>query len=253
MRCSRRTRSVLACIALGVPLALGCTVPMPRVSPGVAPQTMGLTDAERQRVLGYQPAAQAPARPALRLPATIALAEVGGTQPYCGRNTDVPPPATVRLVQRDRFPSDKQLERLADLPQMRAAIRLDTRAIHGETTVAALRRLARAQRADLLLLYSFETISDDTDHALLATLFTLGVAPNHSAHADAGGTAVLIDANTGYLYGFAEPEAAAAQLANAHTVDEAEDDTRNRAQRRAFAQLVDHFEKAWAQVVYEYR
>jgi hypothetical protein len=59
----------------------------------------------------------------------------------------------------------------------------------------------------------------------------------------------MFDVRTGYVYGLAELTAKESQYANLWTSQSAVDNTRLRAERKAFEQLLDEFEKTWKGVV----
>lgn len=215
-------------------------------------RAVGLTDAERRRILGDE-TVPASAAPAIHFPAVIVVAEVGSNGP-CLPGPQQSGPLAMHLITRDDFPRDEHLARLRALPEILAAKTLDPRGIsRGAVTAESLRAAARAQRADLLLVYTFATFAELNDKAELASLATLGLAPTTVAKGRTVVEAVLIDARTGYLYGLARAEDDAAQLANLYTADEAEEDARSRAERRAFERLLADFPNAWQRLVSEYR
>lgn len=248
----RRVTLILA-VVVG-PVVFGC-MSVPRSSSIPADLSVaGLTDAERQRILRYRGAAPGDPAPSLRFPAVIAVAEVTGGYEYGHSGEARQPAAAFQVVTHDTFAKEKHLDALRRLPEVLAVRPLDHR-IYGARALTAseLRQAAHAQRADLLLLYTFDGVSQAETHLGGVALVTLGLLPTSTADAEATCHALLIDTRTGYLYGMAAARDDATQLANVWTEHEAADDTLRRAQRRAFEKLVDAFPRAWDEVRLRYR
>jgi hypothetical protein len=62
----------------------------------------------------------------------------------------------------------------------------------------------------------------------------------------------LIDVRTGYIYGLVEATSQEKQIASSWTSQDAVDQSRQRAERKAFVQLIDEVEKTWGKVLAEY-
>ena len=116
-----------------------------------------------------------------------------------------------------------------------------------------LRLAAASLKADLLLVYSFDTTYriDGRDIGPLG-LITLGFLPINEAIVTTTASAALFDVRTGYVYGLAEATARETRAASAWTSQDAADDARVKAERRACAQLMDEVEVAWGRIVAEH-
>lgn len=224
------------------PAVFGCTPPS-KQRVGADLRGAGLTDAERQRVLGYADASATEARPAVRFPTAIALAEVTSDGGGVG----------FQMRSRADFPTRRQLDRLRELRGVSDAFVIDPRAApRSGTHAATLRRLADRAGADVLMLYTFDGESQIAGRSDLLALFSLGLAPSAVAEARTTARAVLLDTRTGYVYGLAEASLQEGELANMQGEFDAVDDALEKAERRAFAKLMDRFPPAWHEMVLRY-
>lgn len=111
-----------------------------------------------------------------------------------------------------------------------------------------LRDAAASLHADMLLLYTFDTVFR-TDKAIpAADVLTLGLMPDRSERVTTTASALLMDTRTGFIYATLEATARQNQLANAWSSADAADDARVRAERQAFDELVAQFEPTWHRV-----
>lgn len=117
---------------------------------------------------------------------------------------------------------------------------------------APLRSAALALRADILLVYTFDTTFHTRDMAAPLTVVTLGLAPDQTTSVVSTASAVLLDCRTGYVYGVAEATEERHALAAAWTNESAVDGSRRAAEAAAFDKLVDELAKTWTGVVREH-
>ena len=115
-----------------------------------------------------------------------------------------------------------------------------------------LRDAAARMHADLLLVYTLDTTFVVEDKAAPLSVVTLGLSPNQHAKVVCTASALLLDTRNGYLYGVAEATDRQGQLASAWTSNAAVDQTRRRAETKAFTKLVGELEKTWTGVVGTY-
>jgi len=115
-----------------------------------------------------------------------------------------------------------------------------------------LRQAAAKLHADILLIYTLDTVfSVDNDLAPLSVI-TLGLSPNEKARVRSTASAVLMDTRNGYIYGVMESSAHGDQLANSWTSEAAVDQVRRRVETEAFDDLVGELERLWPQIVQQY-
>ncbi|MHC4572723.1 MAG: hypothetical protein ACYS76_01095, partial [Planctomycetota bacterium] len=103
---------------------------------------------------------------------------------------------------------------------------------------------------DLLLVYTLNTVFRVKDHDIGPLgIITLGFLPNHEAQVTTTAAAVLFDVRTGFTYGLAEATARRKQFTSVWTSSDAVDDSRRKAETRAFEELLDDFAVTWKGVV----
>lgn len=187
-------------------------------------------------------------KPASAYPATIAVARLqsGGYYSHTVRSYGT---GSFGVVTTRDVETDEQFERVASLPGVAGLAPMNrlvlTNRIENEKD---LREAAATLQADMLLLYTFDTVFDTGTTVPALGVITLGLFPNKEARVTSTASAVLIDTRTGYVYAVCEATNKAEQLANAWSSGDAVDDARRRAERRAFEALVGEFENAWPNV-----
>lgn len=192
-------------------------------------------------------------RPAAGFPASIAVARVqdAGYRSMTIRNAYGQ--GMVTLVTVRDVETDEQFEHLASMPMVRGIAPLNrlvvTRAIND---MHDLRTSAAEVQADMLLLYTFDTVFKTETNVPAMGVLTLGLFPDREARVTSTASAVLVDTRTGYVYGLAESTDDTAQPANAWTSRAAVDQSRRRAERRAFEDLVGQLETMWSGVISTY-
>lgn len=115
-----------------------------------------------------------------------------------------------------------------------------------------LRHAAALLHADVLLIYTLDTVFHVSDEAVPLSVITLGLSPNRSVHATTTASAVFMGTHNGYIYGTAEATARNDRLSSAWTDGEAIDAARRRTETEAFEQLVGSLESTWSQIVRQY-
>jgi hypothetical protein len=204
-----------------------------------------LTDADIQKILDRRPVSPFPAimgyvrlqSPGYR---SYSFASYGR-----GRYSVVP--------TRD-IEADEDFQRLGDLPMMGDVVPLGRALIPQKLDSHKQLRLSAAQlHADLLLVYTLDTAFRVKDHDIGPLgVITLGFLPNHEARITTTASAVLFDVRTAYVYGLVEATEYEEQMASAWTADEAVEEARKRAERRAFEKMLDEFTLTWKGTVEEY-
>ncbi len=76
--------------------------------------------------------------------------------------------------------------------------------------------------------------------------------PTKEAKVTLTASAGLFDVRTGYVYGLAEATAQEKQIASSWNSEDAVDQSRQRAERKAFDQLLSEIEGTWGKVLREY-
>ena len=215
-------------------------------------RALGITELSQDELTEPAIARRLAVRPAADFPATIAVVRVQdrGYRSYSTRSYGTGEFTIV--TERDIEPEDS-FDRIAAMTQVQGVAPLNRLILseHFKST-EDLRWAAAQLQADMLLLYTLDT-SFDLEHTIAPlAVFTLGLFPEEQARVSSTASAALLDTRTGYVYGLAESTSHTSQLANSWTSSAAVDQSRRRAERRAFEDLLGEIEGMWAGVANDY-
>jgi hypothetical protein len=193
------------------------------------------------------------ARPAAGIPASIAAVRVQAPQ-YRSYHTEreggVYGSGRYSVVTVKEVEDDADLERLAKLPDVGGFITINRLLIPARLeSDRELREAAARLKADMLLLYTFDTSFHDNDASVALNVITLGLSPTRRIFVHVTASALLIDTRTGFIYAALEANEQRKVLTNAWESRESADRARQDAERAAFKGLVAEFEKNWPRVV----
>lgn len=240
-----RYRALIWTCILSPMLLWGCGQAYITPARGISMAT--LTDADqdiRERML-RKPASPFPAR------LVMVRAQAPGYRSYRSESYGR---GRYSIVTARDIEHDEDMQRLKSLPMITGVAALNRMVIPSTLeTDKELRLGAASLKADLLLVYSIDTTFRiaERDFGPLR-LISLGMLPTKEAKVTATASAALFDVRTGYVYGLAESTAQERQVASSWTRRQVVDEARQRAERKAFEQMLDEFEKMWRQVVEEY-
>jgi hypothetical protein len=237
----RHVTGVLS-IVLALFAATGCAR---YVTPGAGVALPALADTDIKELLDRKPTASFPARLAtarVQAPGYRSLTNQGYGS---GRYTVV----TTRDVERDG-----DFERLGRLPMV-AGVGPLNRLLLPPTldSFKELRLAAASLRADMLLIYTFDTSFHVGGSAVPPlSVMSLGVLPLHEAVVTTTASAVVYDVRTAFVYGLADATARESQMTSLWTSRSAVDDARLRTEAQAFERLMAELEKTWIGIVAEH-
>ena len=204
-----------------------------------------LTDADIQEILDRKPASPFPA-----IMAYVRLQSPGyrsySFQSYGrGRYSVVP--------TRD-IETDEDFKKLANLPMISDVVPLSQVLIPQNLNSHKQLRISAAQlHADLLLVYTLDTVFRIKDHDIGPLgIISLGFFPNREARITTTASAVIFDVRTAYVYGLVEATEYEKQMASTWTAHEAVEDARKKAERKAFEKLLEEFTMTWKIIVEKY-
>jgi len=212
---------------------------------GITPQQQEeMTDGVILEAMQRKPAASFPARIA------VARLQAPGYRSYSGYGYGT---GAVTLQMNRDVESEEDFDRLAELNQIAGIAPLNRLVIPSQVRSVDDLRVAAAQvKADMLLVYTFDTkFGVETIVPVLGTI-TLGLFPSEESRVNSTCSLALIDVRTGYIYGLGEASAKAQQLASGWTSRTAVDQSRRRAEQQAFSTAVDEFVSLWSGIVNEY-
>ena len=214
-------------------------------------RALGITADEQSELTEASIARELARRPAASFPATIAAVRVQarGYRSYSmsGYNYGSYSVVTLRDIEEEA-----DLDRLRALPMVRGIVPLNRLVIHDLEDEEDLRQAASRVQADLVLIYTMDTKFGVESIVPALGVITLGLFPNDEARVQSTASAAIVDTRTGFVYALAESSAEADQLANAWTSRDAVDQSRRRAERKAFEGLVDELTRLWKGIAESY-
>jgi hypothetical protein len=146
--------------------------------------------------------------------------------------------------------SESDLAQIRSLPQVNEVISLNRLLIpQNLNNIDELREAASNLKADLVLVYTFDTIFFDEDKARVLSTITLGFSPNRRITATTTVSALLIDTRTGYIYSAYESTAKDTKTASVWGSREAADEARLETEKKAFEMLLSEIVSAWSRVI----
>jgi len=216
-------------------------------------RALGITPGEQAGLTEHDIARELERKPAASFPAGVAVVRVQANGYRSHTNRNAWNSGRFSLISERDAESEIDLNRLAELPMLRGLVRLNRLVIENRIeTEEDLRKAAARVQADMLLLYTFDTRFSVKNTVPFLDTISLGILPNKEANVTATVSAVLMDTRTGYIYTLAEASDTQKQLANAWTSSDAVDESRIRAESRAFAKLVDELTTSWTTLVRAY-
>ncbi|MEA2735478.1 MAG: hypothetical protein QOE14_1929 [Humisphaera sp.] len=155
---------------------------------------------------------------------------------------------TLRDIEK---PAD--LQRINALPQVRGVAPLNRLVIPAVlNSDYELRAAAARMHADILVLYTIDTVFHETDRTTPLSVVTLGATITKRLRILSTASAALLDTRTGYVYGLSEGSGEREELQNAYKTDEEVDLIRRDAETEAFKGLVSELETTWKMVLAEH-
>lgn len=150
--------------------------------------------------------------------------------------------------------TDDDFQKIRDLPSVKSIAPL-TRLLlpPNANSIEDLRKPAASLKTDLLLIYSIDT-SFNVEGTSLGplSLISLGFIPNKKASVTSTVSGALVDVRTGYIYGTSEATANEQQRTTVWSTHLAIDNARMIAEKRAFGDFIESFEKLWQDVIEQY-
>lgn len=192
-------------------------------------------------------------KPLAQFPTTLAIVRVQAPdyRSYSTRNTSGGGGYAV-LTRRD-IETDDDIAHIAALPQVRTTVAVTQLLVPNELRGSEdLRKVAAQLHADMLLVYTLDTVFEAADHGGPVTLVTLGILPTTIESVDTTASAVVLDMRTGYLYGTAEASSRDSHVTSAWWTQAAIDASRKKTEHEAFAKLLGELDTTWRGIVAEY-
>ena len=193
------------------------------------------------------------AKPAAGFPAGIAAVRVQ-TSNYRSFNTEreggVYGSGRYSVITVKDVEDDADLERLQRLPNVGGLISISPLLLPKNLqSEISLREAAARLKADMLLLYTFDTTFHENDSSVTLSVISLGILPMQKVSVHVTASALVIDTRTGFIYAALEANEKRQLRSNAWESDESADRARRDAEKAAFKSLVGEFEKNWPKIV----
>ncbi|MHC4755104.1 MAG: hypothetical protein ACYTBP_08155 [Planctomycetota bacterium] len=191
--------------------------------------------------------------PTATFPVTMAVARVREPASYYKNNT--------RFFERNyKFVYVRDVERnedftqIEDMPLIIRLAPLNRLLVPGElSSDEDLRKAAQRLQTDMILVYSIKTEFRDSDKSSSLSVVTLGLSPTLNVQAISTVSALVMDTNTGYIYGTAEATAKQNKTAAHLTSKDAFEELRLIAERQAFEMFLEQFENVWKQIARQHK
>ena len=214
-------------------------------TPGGSVQLSQLADSDINELMSKKPAASFPAN------ISVARVQAPGYQSYkvnsfgTGRYSVI----TTREVE-----SDDDFIRLSKLPQLAGIAPLNRILLPVDLdSVKALREASARLKADILLIYTFDTTFHAGEQKFAPlNVISLGFLKNKQVTVTTTVSAAFFDVRTEYLYGLSEATAQEVKAASVWSTSDAVDDLRINTEKAAFQKLVPEIEKTWLGIVSQY-
>lgn len=193
------------------------------------------------------------AKPEAGFPAGIAAVRVQASR-YRNYNTEreggVWGQGRYSIVTVKEVEEDADIQRIAKLPQVGGLITISTLLLPAQLeSDREIREAAARLKADMVLLYTFDTSFHDNDSLVALNVVTLGLSPTRRVFVRVAASALVIDTRTGFIYAALEANEKRQTISNAWESRQSADRARRDAEKAAFKSLVGELEKNWPKIV----
>lgn len=193
------------------------------------------------------------AKPAAAFPAAIAAVHVQ-TSDYRNYYTEqeggVYGHGCYSVVTAKDVEDDADLERLGKLPNVGGLISISPLLLPKNLqSEISLREAASRLKADMLLIYTFDTTFHENDSSVTLSVLSLGILPMQKVSVHVTVSALVIDTRTGFIYAALEANEKRQLRSNTWESEESADRARRDAEKAAFKSLVGEFDKNWPKIV----
>ena len=193
------------------------------------------------------------AKPAAVFPASIAAVRVQAPRYrsyFTEREGGVYGDGRYCVITVKEVEDDSDLDGISRMPDVGGLISI-SRLLLPQTLKSdrELREAAARLKADMLLLYTFDTSFHNNDESVALNVITLGLSPTRRVFVHVAASALVIDTRTGFIYAALESNEKRDVRTNAWESRETADRARRDAEKAAFKTLAGEFEKNWSKIV----
>lgn len=229
-------------IAVLLTLIMGCAS---YTTPGEAVQLGDLAEADINELMAQKPSAA--------FPANIAVARVQASG-YQSRNVSSYGVGRYSVVTTREVETEEDFDRLSKLPHVSGIAPLSRLLLPTHLdSVRSLRDASARLKADILIIYSFDTSFHAGEQKLAPlNVISLGFLKNKEIAVTTTVSAAFFDVRTEYLFGLCESTAKESKHASVWGSSAAVDDLRVSTEKAAFQKLLPEIEKTWNAIIKEY-
>ncbi len=190
---------------------------------------------------------------AISFPANIAIARIQSPN-YRSYGTQTFGTGRYSLVTTREVETAADFDRLISMVQVRGVAPLNKILLPEKLeTIKALRTAAARLKADVLLIYTFDSsFQVGAQKYAPLNLISLGFLKNKEVSVTTTATAALFDVRTEFLYGIAEATEKQSKNASVWSNEATVDELRISAEKQAFTKLVPEIEQVWSSIVSEH-
>jgi hypothetical protein len=212
------------------------------VTPGAGVDLARLGDADIKELMANEPAA--------KFPANVAVARIQAPNYHSYRNESYGTGRYSVVTTRD-VETEEDFHSIAALPMVAGVAPMNRLLLPAQLdTVKALRTAAARLKADILLVYTFDTtFRVGAQKYRPLNVIALGFLNNKEVIVTTTASAAMFDVRTEFLYGLAEASARESKSASVWSSSDTVDDLRVVTERKAFELLLPEIQKTWAGVV----
>ena len=214
-------------------------------TPGGSVSLSEMADPEINEILATEPAAS--------FPVNIAVARVQAPH-YQSYRVNSYGTGRYSVVTNREVETEEDFEKISHLPQVSAVGPLNRILLPERLdSINALRGAAARLKADVLLIYTFDTTfhAGEQKFAPLNAI-SLGFLKNKEVTVTTTASAAIFDVRTEYLYGLAEATQRESKWASVWGTSSVIDDLRILTERHAFEGLLVEIDKTWRNIIREY-
>ena len=239
---------------VGLLLVLGGCHTSRYVTPGGPADlnALGISASEAAKLTDVEIAARMARRPAASFPAALAVIRVQG-EGYRNYSSVGYGVGRCTIVTNRDLENQADMQTINSLPMVRGIAMVNRLVAPPKIdSEMGLRAAAAELHADILLLYTFDTVFRTETTVPALGVITLGLFPNERARVTSTVSAVFIDVRTGYIYGTAEATHMTSRITNAWNTADAVDKTRRECEIAAYKQLLPQLSEVWSGIVSAY-
>jgi len=145
---------------------------------------------------------------------------------------------------------DTDMKRLESLPDVSGIIGISRLLLPAHLrSEQDLREAAARLKAEMVLLYTFDTTFHENDAVPALSLVTLGLSPTRHISVHVTASALVLDTRTGFVYAAFEASEKRNPYGTSWGSRDRSDRARRDAEQAAFKGLVGEFEKNWPAIV----